>query len=575
MRLLLLISLCAVSMWTQASTPATNDYHYYHPVTLTAKRLNEAWGKPLGDLSLMAINEGELQPIPFQFEEYDELGLIYIDGESGADRVGQAGVFDGQDLLVFMYRDTGEQRLTPETRPLQRGQVLRELRFASHDGRQRYAYLVENNPQRSTRHYVEYSTDDSAITGTNYYYRFDDNNLAKPLEYRLGGQPEEAPNLFADSLFELKSSVLFKLLRFTFSNKRNVTLKVVAHHQGPVRNAMIVKARSTFFAIPVFSMYLQFNAYGHAMNVPGIEINKLRMNKFIRSLRRAARYLLEPQATFYVDYQGFDGAQIQLERTSRLHSGIGTVDGEENAYENAMRHTFLPGQWLWFKHRDWSILTSSAIPEELLDLQGLHPRMIYHDKRDETGQLSPRVGFTLRGEPIALDEIAKGLKLADRFFDNMRPESLDGIFLAVIEGTAQGKSFEQILQEQNLAIEDIQQLFDIFQLDLDIYKIGKLVDTGHNKELATPITLSELLAHAGVKESKARDFMGMFQLEFDATQQINNLPAYSQQLMRHFYRGYRDKIKNGITVWTPKQDAEVEPHRFNYALNHPPRLLDE
>lgn len=550
------------------------DYHYYHPATMKAQQLFEAKGLPLGELSVMSMRGNQLQAIPFQFEEYDELGMVYLGGAAKEDLVGEAGKLDGNDLLVLMYRDTST---TPWTKgkslPLTEGIISKELRFKQADGGIRYAYLVHGNKQRSSKRYVAYEKNKGEITGTNYFFKFAPKNLALAQEYRLGNTPKTEENLLKDSLFELKTSVVFKFMRFTFNSKRNLKMKPVAALHGPVRVPIILKAQSTFLGIPVFTMYTQFNAYDYAINAPGIEINKPRMKSLIKNLRRAARYLLEPEVIFQVDYQNFDNTEIQLERTSRTHIGAGLVDGKYNSYENAMRETFLPGQWLWFKHKTseqqkgWKILTTSAIPEEFLDLDGLNPKVIYEDEK--SGQ-RPRVGFALRGEKVALKELAKGFKVADKFFKEMQPYDLDGIFLAVIDGVKQGKKFRQILTEQKISPERIQELFDIFQLALSIENIAKLVDMGGSYQGS--ISLGDFLGQAGISAESANNFMGMFQMEFNGEQIIDDLPSYTHTLMQRLYLGYRDKIKNGVTVWTPAVEGAFDPVAFNKLLNDPPRL---
>lgn len=560
---------------SHADTIPNDSYLYYHPVTITASELPEAQNQPLEQLSLMVAKQGQLHAIPFQFEEYDELGMIYLNGAAKEPIVGNADKLDGNDLLVFMYRDSSTERASKTLKPKQ-GSIIKELLFKQHDGQYRYAYLVKNNPLRSSKRYVSYKQDTGEIQGENYYFKFKPNNLAQAEAYRVSNathnNPAKANNLFKDSLFELKTSVLVKLMRFKFTNKRNIRIKPVAALHGPVRVPVVLKVQSTFFGLPVFTMYSQFNVYDHAINAPGIEINKPRMRTLIKNFRRAARYLLEPEVVFSVDYQNFNQTNIQIERTNRQHKGIGIIDGEYNAYENAIKDTFLPGQWLWFNNpsQDWRILTTSAVPEEFLDIKGLNPHVIYEDKKNEA-----RVGFSLRGEKVALKELAKGFKLADKLFKDMKPYNLDGIFLAVIDGVDEGKPFKQIMHEQNLSPDIIQELFNTFQLALDIETIGNIVDMGGSYK--GRITLGEFLNKAGVNTTSAQNFMGMFQMSFNPNQEIDDLPQYTHDLMQQLYLGYRDKIKNGITVWTPLNhqsgNSNFSPSAFNQLLNNPPRLV--
>ena len=89
--------------------------------------------------------------------------------------------------------------------------------------------------------------------------------------------------------------------------------------------------------------------------------------------------------------------------------------------------------------------------------------------------------------------------------------------------------------------------------------------------------MGDFLAKAGVSNDSAKNFMGMFQMDFNPQEQIDDLPRYTHQLMQRLYQGYRDKIKNGVSVWmldAASFDADAfSPYRFNKALNTPPRLM--
>ncbi|MGM0564454.1 MAG: hypothetical protein ACQES2_08990 [Pseudomonadota bacterium] len=551
-----------------ANTPS--EYDHYHPVTITAEETPTARGLPLDELSLVTVRDGQLDPIPHQFEAYDILGLIYIDGVSEDRRIGEAGVFDGDDKLVFLYRDASSERLPIEP-DLKAGEIVREFTMASPRGDNRYVYLMRNYPGSSPRQYAaDYDEKAGVLRGDNYRYSVYNRDFGHAKSYQIGEGDGVTDNLLDRALLELRSSVLFRMLKVSFSNEKNITLKVKGVQGGPVRTNLLIEARSTFFAIPVFSMPFQINAYDHAMNTPGIEINKPRMARIIRSMRRAARYLVEPEATFYVQYKHFEGTRVKLERTSRAHEGEGLIDGRGNAYEKALRQTFLPGQWLWFEHPAGTIMTTSAIPEEILDIEGLHPSVLFSDEMTDDGPRA-RIGFKLHSDTAALDEIAYALKLAEDLFSNMKPYDLDGIFKAVIEGTEKGLYFDEILQQQNLNKAAIQELFDLFHLDVDVHRIGTLIDLATHWPRGESTTVSELLHRAGTSPERADAFLNMFQIDLDPDEVIDNPPRYASEMMRRLYRGYRTKIKNGITIWTPTEN--IDPHEFNFQLNHPPRVL--
>ena len=54
----------------------------------------------------MAIDNGELLPIPFQFDDKNTKGLTFVPGAI-VPVDGQVEIFEAQDELVFMYRNMG------------------------------------------------------------------------------------------------------------------------------------------------------------------------------------------------------------------------------------------------------------------------------------------------------------------------------------------------------------------------------------------------------------------------------------------------------------------------------------
>ena len=70
---LLLGVLCASSF---ANTTEDNDYQ---AVILEGESLPKALGMPLAELSLAAVRDGIIEPIPFQIDEYNVGGAVYFE----------------------------------------------------------------------------------------------------------------------------------------------------------------------------------------------------------------------------------------------------------------------------------------------------------------------------------------------------------------------------------------------------------------------------------------------------------------------------------------------------------------
>src|SRR5574343_421807 len=85
-----------------ASSPYA-DLLEYQAVRLEAEDLQAAMNLPIESLSLAAVVNGSLEPIPFQIDEYNTGGGVYFDNwDVPID--GKRDVFDGHDKLLFVNR---------------------------------------------------------------------------------------------------------------------------------------------------------------------------------------------------------------------------------------------------------------------------------------------------------------------------------------------------------------------------------------------------------------------------------------------------------------------------------------
>src|SRR5690606_4869116 len=120
----------------------TTHFTYMYPMTMRGYDLPRYNGTPIERLSLMAVRGDQMIPIPFQIDEYDRTGLIWIQGHNQAPPEGTPGEFDEFDELVFMFRDGGHKTYLPDQHGKIEGQVLQEIRLDSPRNDPRYIYLV-------------------------------------------------------------------------------------------------------------------------------------------------------------------------------------------------------------------------------------------------------------------------------------------------------------------------------------------------------------------------------------------------------------------------------------------------
>src|SRR5690606_23973843 len=116
-------------------------------------------------LSLARWQKDHFEPIPFQFDELNRLGLVYFDGQL-AERDGKPEFFDGHDQLGFMWQDAGGE--APVTAQPTTGKRLADISVSLPGVGVRHVYLLTGDTARSNRRYVDQHLD-TGVTQTPYY----------------------------------------------------------------------------------------------------------------------------------------------------------------------------------------------------------------------------------------------------------------------------------------------------------------------------------------------------------------------------------------------------------------------
>lgn len=370
-------------------------YTYLHPVTIRGKEIPDILGKEISKYSVMSVRGGKLIPVPFQLDEYDVSGFIYLEGKGKLD--GSRGIVDSNDELVFMYRDTGRERFDPSKMSVN-GQILKEFVF-SKNGDNRYAYLVEGSPNRTSSRYVNYDFETS--TAENVFYGFKtqtDNFLMFEQFYANVG--DKQGHRVLDSVFAtIETKVLSKwspTIRLnTFEHIKAVPVGVV---KGPVRDAVIIALTVVVAKVPVFKIRAQMDIYDQMLGfnakvkIPGADI--------------LTRFLVEPHIIIALDFNEQSGARVNSAISSDT-DGWAIVDGKISDFESQM-NIDRENTWLWLSSaHGWDVFARINIPETF----PVGVQLYYFD--DPNNHIAyenfpgafPRIGFDVYELPKNFSEI--------------------------------------------------------------------------------------------------------------------------------------------------------------------------
>lgn len=376
-----------------------SHHSFLYPVRIKGEKLTSLLGRDMRELSLMAIWKGQLRPIPFQFDEYDEKsGYIYINGINPFPIEGREHYVDGKDELVFMYRDSGKERYQVERHKLQKGKVEQELAFEDVLGRKRFAYIVSGVSERSDQDYIDTDVEQAKIRSSFYNMAYDPENflVIKDMRPHVGKASDER---VVDMIyFRMSANVFGKLFKVSMNSYDNIRVKVLGAKDGPVRSVLFLKISVLVARIPVFSMFSEVNMYEQGIVMP----NRAEVGKGALF----ARIFKYPEMVIFLDMHGLQGGRVSADGFSDEQGRLqyGYIDGKMDEIEKRANKIRMPGDWIWLNSGlGWDVFMTLSFPED--KFAGMQTSLYYLDNLDKETKgetfkgAGPRLGMRVSGLP--------------------------------------------------------------------------------------------------------------------------------------------------------------------------------
>ena len=375
------------------------------PALLHAEAVDTSKSKARS-VQLMEVTP-DLLPIPFQFDEYNRLGLHHVKG-GDIETIGQEGVFDEKDELVFMNRDAGQKAASEQLASID-GEVLSELSI-SDDGKFRYVYLLKGNSARSQKDYAEYDAKTHTLKTDTLSIQTDLNNALLWTDHFInsfgGGK-----TTFADTM---KVRVMAKVGFFSITlDNANVVGKVVAVKDGPIRDIVQVSTSIVVLKIPFLTMNM------------GLEISESSLDLPVSAaVPAAAKAIKAPILTETLDFANVEGALVR--------SGLGPkepsiVDNKMSAEEKEFG---LNQQEPWLAlstdkgYAGFMMIQSDEVSlKKGLSLTGIYKEGTEEDKPERFPGSKPEMGFHITKLPPG-DSVNFVITLfhVDKYWYNNTPE---------------------------------------------------------------------------------------------------------------------------------------------------------
>lgn len=544
----------------------TTHFTYLYPMTIRGYELPRVNAVPLRRLSLMAVRGGRLIPIPYQLDEFDRTGLIWIPGHNKAPPEGEPNIFDDFDELVFMYRDGGHLRYDSQQHGALEGRILHEIRLDAPRNQPRYIYLVLDNPQRSEADYVSADLKAGRVESTVMEIEYERKNLINIEHVASKVGPHQGENVFDSMRINISTGILNQNLRIGLDGSKNIRAQPIAVKDGPIRVSYLVKTRIWYMYLPTFFSQM----FGIHFYEQGVMVPSRFAVESMRTLRYFLMFLREPRIEFSVDFHNLHGARVTFDSVHDTESDYGVVDGKMDEFELRMANTRLPGDWIHMdSNRGWELFFANHIPvveDGLFDafLDGMEITMLYRDDQDDTLRherypgATPRFGFSSSGMPHYVINLLSALPR----IDFSQAESLGAAIELIAERERAGKNpMENYDKVANAVLSKLrdsgkitsaEQLADAFIADVSRMRFTGLPRPALNALLRDAV-IAEVSDPGAVPHGKVLTKMA-------------DLASERGMDIAQLRYGSMDNV-----LWLPDWTGAGGPRDFHWQVQHPPQ----
>ena len=386
---LIILSFLSLSAFNAMAFPEGGSISPARAIELSVikgEQLTPLLNKQSEHYSVMSIIDEQLVPIPFQFDDVNLRGFVFTPGGKLVID-GEEGIFEEQDQLALMYKDTGPEA-TLEQQSSVEGQVVAEIVF-NDKGRESFAYVIEGNSERSQKHYTYFDQETGLIKTSAYTLQVDPKNLLMWEDYFYEGFTDQRGLL---DTMKLRVHVKFGFLKATISNKF-IPNRIVAVKNGPVRSIIEMDAGLSVFGIQlatagasvvVTENTTEFPVY---ITIPGAA-SVLADNLFVE---------------ISLDFDKMQGMAFRTELGPKepLISGSGVGNPED--YKVDLEHSWLSAS----SYKNWDIVALfKRDPNFVATLGSLYfdeTRGHDADGPERVKGSSPQLGYTAENIPTGID----------------------------------------------------------------------------------------------------------------------------------------------------------------------------
>ncbi|PCJ45947.1 MAG: hypothetical protein COA99_03655 [Moraxellaceae bacterium] len=312
------------------ATPNLLAIDAFKAIMVDGSDLPNALNQPIKEFSLAAIADGDMEPIPYQIDEYNIGGAVFFEGWD-VPRAGTEDIFDPADKLLFIYKDAGSRR---ESHHRFDGKIVHEIALTGDTGDVRYVYLVQNSRLRSEEQYIRYSAEEALVETDFFSVTYNKDNHMKWEDFTVFNYDGEE-NPFDALKIVLNTGILTNFVRVGLNNDDLVALpkgEVI----GPIRSTTQLELTFWFLGLPYMSISVQIHHYPNSL------IYDIRA--MIPFFRRLA--LADPEILFGLEGNSLYGTEVRTAGGPKVPT---LTDGyiDENEEVHIDGGISIKNNWVW------------------------------------------------------------------------------------------------------------------------------------------------------------------------------------------------------------------------------------
>ena len=339
-------------------------------------------GKPAKNFSVMILKDNSFIPIPYQFDDVDILGFPYV--PNGYFEInGKEGIIEAQDELVFMLRDTGEKASADQINKLKVSEDTQVAELSLQvNGESYFAYVVENNAERSKKHYAYFDQKSGLVSTDKYTLQTtpDDILIWGDLMYS-----SYKPGVTIFDTLKLRIRARLGFIKATIHNDL-IPTEIIAVKNGPVRSLVSFQIKIALLGIKLANAGSVMVFSEDAIKVP-----------VFAHIPSIAATLSDLSIDISVDFNDFNGAKVRTALGPETPMIVGSKAGSKPEEQKiSIQDSWVTGTSekgfdvaAFFKTPDsfnpnLEILYYDAFwgakPDKPERFEGSHPEMGYHIK---------------------------------------------------------------------------------------------------------------------------------------------------------------------------------------------------